>query len=173
MKHFILTTIILLALSAKGQGLKNLDADFGIKKFKLESSYSIYKNDLKYLWINSQGVDFYTYEKLDIKEVFGIPVKEIGLCFFNNKLYSISINFGVLSKNQSLTLVENLKNKYDLPHIIQPNDNERVYVAEWVTGKTYLQATEYDCLATLSSVSSRCETELFIYSKNIKSKFPN
>lgn len=172
MKHFILTTFILLALSAKGQGLKNLDADFGIKKFKLETSYSIYKNDLKYFDINSQGLEFYTYKKLDIKEVFGIPVKEIGLCFFNSKLYSISINFGVLSKNQSLTLIDNLKNKYDLPHIIQPNDNERVYVAEWVTGKTYLQATEYDCSPTLSSVS-RCETELFIYSKNIKSKLPN
>jgi hypothetical protein len=172
MKHFILTTVFLLGLSAKGQSLKNLDTDFGIEKFKLESSYYIHKNDLQYFHINSQGVEFYTYKKLDIKEVFGVPIKEIMLSFFNNKLYSISINFGVLSKNQNLTLLDNLKNKYDLPSIIQPNDNERVYVAEWITGKTYLQATEYDCLSTISSVS-RCETELFIYSKYLKSKLPN
>ena len=171
MKYFILISIILLGASVKGQGLKNLDSDFGIKKFKLETSYSLYKNDLEYFDINSQGIEFYTYKKLDIKEVFGIPVKEIGLCFFNNKLYSISINFGVLSKNQNFILVNNIKNKYGLPHIIQPNDKERAYVAEWVTGKTYLQATEYDCSSTLSSVS-RCETELFIYSKNIKRQLP-
>ena len=172
MKYFILITIILLGLSVNGQGLKNLDTDFGIKKFKLETSYSTYKNDLEYFDINSQGLEFYTYKKLDIKEVFGIPIKEIGLCFLNNKLYSISINFGVLSKNQNLTLVNNLKNKYGLPHIIQPNNNERVFVAEWVTGKTYLQATEYDCLSSISSVN-RCETELFMYSKNIKRKLPS
>ena len=62
MKYFILTTIVLLGLSAKGQGLKNLDADFGIKKFKLESSFSLYKNDLEYFDINSQGVEFYRYK---------------------------------------------------------------------------------------------------------------
>lgn len=171
MKNFIAISIILFGFSVNGQGLKNLDNDFGIKKFKLESSYSLYKNDLKYFHIDSKGVEFYTYNKLDIKEVFGIPVKKIGLCFFNNKLYSISINFGKLSKNQNFTLVDNIKAKYDLPNIIQPDDNEREYVAEWVTGKTYLQATEYDCSSTLSSVSA-CETEVFMYSKNMKRILP-
>jgi hypothetical protein len=171
MKKILLGLLILGSLYSNAQGLKNLDADFGINKFKLETSYSLHKNDLEYIGMKSQGIEGYKYKKTDIKEIFGIPVKEIGLCFFNNNLYSISINFGVLSKNQILILVENLKNRYDIPSIVQPNDKERVFVAEWVTGKTYLQATEYDCLSTLNSVI-RCETELFIYSKNIKRKLP-
>jgi hypothetical protein len=50
-------TFIFLGLSVAGQGLKNLDTDFGIKKFKLESSFSLYKNDLEYYEINRE--DYY------------------------------------------------------------------------------------------------------------------
>ena len=55
----------------------------------------LYKNDLKNFDSDNQDLECISYNKLDIKEVFGIPVKEINLCFINNKLYSIYDLIGV------------------------------------------------------------------------------
>lgn len=154
--------------TAVGQGKKSLDSDFGIAKFKLETPYSLYKADLEYFDTDKQGIEYYIYQK-DVKEIFGLPVEQIGLGFYENKLYTISIGFGVLDKTQNLALLHHLKDKYDIPQITEPNNNERVWVAEWVTGKTYLQATEYNCLSSIN----RCKTEVFIYSKSIKRQLPS
>lgn len=161
MKNFIAISLFFLGLSVNGQSLLNLDKDYGIGKIKLESPYSLYKNDSKNFNSDNQGLECLSYNKLDIKEVFGIPVKEISLCFINDKLYSISINFGALTQNQNFTLIENIKSKYDMPYITQPKFESRVYVAAWVTDKAYLQVTEYGCSSTLHS-GSRCETVLFL-----------
>jgi hypothetical protein len=99
MKNFIAISLFFLGLTVNGQSLLNLDKDYGIETIKLESPYSLYKNDLKNFDSDNQDLECISYNKLDIKEVFGIPVKEINLCFINNKLYSISINFGALTKN--------------------------------------------------------------------------
>ncbi len=96
MKRLILVITIFSAILMNGQGLKTLDTDFGIKKFKLETPFSTHKKDLEYFDMNSQGIEFYKYTKSDIKEVFGIPIKEIGLCFFDNKLYCKSSAKSVL-----------------------------------------------------------------------------
>lgn len=168
MKNFIALSLFFLGLTVNGQSLLNLDKDYGIETIKLESPYSLYKNDLKNFNSDNQDLECISYNKLDIKEVFGIPVKEINLCFINNKLYSISINFGALTKNQNFTLIENIKSKYDEPYITQPKFEPRVYVAAWVTDKTYLQAVEYGCSSSLHS-GNRCETVLSLsYRKIIK-----
>jgi len=171
MKKIITITLILFKLNVLGQGLKNLDRNYGINKFKLETPYSLYKNSLKYFDTTDKGVEFYTYTKSDIKEIFGIPVEEIALGFYENKLYTISIYFGIIEKQQTMTLLENINKEYDIPEINQRN-NEKVWVAKWVTGKTYLQAAEFSCDPNLSYLI-RCKTELFIYSKNLKRKIPN
>lgn len=170
MKKIIIITVILFNLNAFGQGLKNLDKSFGINKFKLETLYSLYEKDLKYFDTNEQGVEFYIYTKSDISEVFGVNVKEIGLGFYENQLYTISIDFGIIEKQKNLKLVENIVAQYDTPKISE-NFNERIWVAEWITGKIYLQASEYSCSSDLTSIL-RCKTQLFIYSKNLKRKIP-
>jgi len=171
MKKNFTIALILLYLNSFGQGLKNLDKEFGINKFKLETSYSLYEKNLKYFDTSEQGVEFYIYTKSDIKEIFGVSVKEIGLGFYENQLYTISIDFDAISKQKNFELVENILKKYDTPKIADNPTEERVWVAEWITGKTYLQATEYSCSSDLTSIL-RCKTQLFIYSKNLRRKIP-
>jgi hypothetical protein len=154
---------IMLFANSYSQGLKSLDNAFGISKFKLKSSFDVYKKDLKYFDTNKQGIEFYTYTKGDVLTLFGQDVKSINLGYVNNKLYTISINLGSLDKKQNMALLEKLKELYSTPEIILPN-NDLIYVAKWETGKVYMQAQEYSC----SHQVIPCETEVFIYSKEIK-----
>lgn len=154
---------ISLTFSGYSQGLKNLDNSFGIDKFKLNTSYNIHKNHLKYYDTNTEGVEFYDYTKGDIIKLFGQSVSRINLGYINDNLYLITISFGSLDKRQNMMLLQKLRDLFSTPEIIQPN-NHLVFVAKWETGKIYMQAEEYSC----SSPVFPCETELFIYSKELK-----
>ena len=147
---------------AFAQGRKSLDEDFGITKFKLNSDFDLYKKDLKYYWIDKAGTEFYDYIKGDLKTLFGKEVKNINLAFVNNKLYSISVRFGILNSIQKLELMDLLTEKYDVPEIIYPNNN-LIYIARWETGKTLMHLEEYSC----NDAVWECETHLFIMSKSI------
>ncbi len=166
MKKNILFCSLMLSLIGYAQGLKDLDKTFGINKFKLKSLYSLYQKDLKYFDTTPQGVEFYLYIKGDIKELFGQSIEQISLGYIDNKLYVITINFGSIIKKEDLALLENLKSLYDIPEIIQPNKDDLIYVAKWETGKVYMQAEKYSC----SKQIAPCETQLFIYSKELKKR---
>lgn len=151
------------------QGRKNLDTDFGIKNLKLESHYNLYKDNLQYVFIDKRGVEYYEYKNPNFGEVFGFTPEKVFVVFYQEKLYSISIYFGILTKNDNLKLLKILEGRYDIPEISYLNNTDRVWAAEWETGKTLLQATEYSC----SSRIEPCVTEVFILSKSMKSLIPN
>jgi hypothetical protein len=165
---FLLLVSLSIAYRSNGQGLKTLDNDYGIGMFKLGTSYNSLAKDLRYYDTNKEGVEFYKYIMRDNKRIFGKQVQEIGLGFFGGKLYTVSVFFGSLEKPENLSLLNLLKDMYDIPEIKYPNNNERVWVASWETGKVYLQATEYSCDSKVRS----CETEVFVYSKSIKRTIP-
>jgi len=154
---------LLIMFSGYSQGLKNLDKSFGIDKFKLNTSYNIHKNHLKYYDTNTDGVEFYDYTKGDIIKLFDQNVSRINLGYINDNLYLITISFGPLDKRQNMMLLQKLRDLFSTPEIIQLN-NHLVFVAKWETGKIYMQVEEYSC----SSPVFPCETELFIYSKELK-----
>lgn len=164
MKKILFLCTLTLSLFGYSQGLKDLDKAFGINKFKLKSSYSLYKEHLKYFDTTPQGIEFYYYTKGDVKKLFGQSVEQISLGYVDNKLYVITINFGSIDKKEDLALLENLKTLYDIPEIIQPAKDDLIYVAKWETGKIYMQAEEYSC----SKQIAPCETQIFIYSKELK-----
>lgn len=164
MKKLLLFCTLFLSLIGYAQGLKDLDKTFGINKFKLKSLYSLYQKDLKYFDTTPQGVEFYIYTKEDIKVIFGQTIEQISLGYINNKLYVVTINFGSITKKEDLALLENLKTLYDIPEIIEPEKDDLIYVAKWETGKIYMQAEKYTC----SKQIAPCETQIFIYSKELK-----
>ncbi|RCU42313.1 hypothetical protein EIZ47_10225 [Chryseobacterium lacus] len=91
MKKFI-TFITLLAVTlAYSQTLNQLNIKYGVSKFKLESSKSLYLSDLLYKF--GDNVQYYSYIKGDIKEILGYDVKDIHLGYYNNKLYYIGFVF--------------------------------------------------------------------------------
>jgi hypothetical protein len=168
-KKYILKLILLFYMvQAHSQGLKSLDNDYGIGRFKLGSAYSVFSKNLKYFATNKEGVEFYTYTSLDKHLYFGKSCKEIGLGFYEGRLYTVSIGYGTLDKTENIKLLNNLKDLYDIPEVVYPNNKDRVWVAVWESGKVYLQATEYSCDAPIR----QCETEVFIYSKTIKRMIP-
>lgn len=156
---FLLGTIFKL----NGQGLKNLDSQYGIGTFKLGSAFSVFSKNLKYFDTDKLGVEFYIYNKPE-SSYFGKPVKKITLGFYEGKLYTVSVFFGILEKRENLAVLDKMKDLYDIPEVKYINNSERVWVAVWETGKVFLQANEYSC----ESQIYQCETEVFIYSKSIK-----
>jgi hypothetical protein len=158
----LLIVIMILSQSLFSQGRKSLDNEFGIKLFKLESSIKIYENDIKYFWIDDKGTEYYNYTKGDIKLLYGKNIKNINLSFVDNKLYNITIDFGILNSTEKWELIELLKSKYDVPEMFQPNGNLN-YGAKWETGKVYMQLEEY----SNSSPAFTNQTQLFIMSKSL------
>ena len=112
--------------------------------------------------IDSKGTEFYDYIKGDIKMLYGQNVKTINLAFINNKLYNITVVFGIIDETIKWELIDLLKEKYDVPELIHPN-NHIVYIARWETGKTLMHLEEYTC----SSPVFECETHLFMQSKSL------
>jgi hypothetical protein len=155
--------LTIIFINTFGQGRKSLDNENGLLKFKLGSNINFYKKDIKYFWIDKQGKESYDYIKGDIKQVFGKSVKSINLIFFDDKLYNIHINFGVLSNSEQWELIEYLEKKYDLPEIVRNPDENRQLIVIWETGKVLMQLEQYNCSSPVMS----CETDVFINSKAI------
>jgi hypothetical protein len=164
---------ILYALSfypVIGQNLNSLDNKFGFNKFKLESSYELYKRNLSPTLNKSgeplvgfDGVKYYDYTGNDVSMIFGVFIKKIGLGFFKNKLYTISVEFLSIGKNDENRLISGFKEMFGY----QPTDNDkdREWVLKWETQKTYLQLEKYSC----ENLSDPCLLDLFLFSKKMRS----
>ncbi|MBA7538573.1 hypothetical protein ES705_30850 [subsurface metagenome] len=87
----LLGILILVCLSniIIAQNLSNLDSKYGIKKFKLESSYDNYKSSLE-LELDGK-VKYYKYVGSDIQSVFGQDISKVILGFYKNKLYYVNL----------------------------------------------------------------------------------
>lgn len=80
--------------------INKLDTYNGFKHFKFGKPISTFKNlKLKKSPMNFKNVITYDYIGTDIKDFSGVPIEEITLQFFNNKLFKITVNFSDYNKN--------------------------------------------------------------------------
>ncbi len=170
----LVNSFFILFLNVTGQNLENLDNKMGFNKFKLESSYDKYKANLKLTIKETNGVNFYDYVGGDIKSVFGVLVKQINLAFYKGKLYSISIEFDYTSEEEDLVLQRHLKELFGITAILKNIKTSSGALLDWVmqwdSKKVLLQIQKYNLL---SSTYPGWSTEIFLYSKKIKSEINN
>ena len=146
----VIGVVLMVCLSNAliAQNLSNLDAKYGIKKFKLETSYENYKSNLE-LELDGK-VKYYKYVGKDIQSVFGLRIRKIILGFYKNKLYYIGIELDDSIPIYPDFIYDELKKLFgDTEKLTNfkkgPFSYEWAYI--WQTKKTYLcfdklQATE-------------------------------
>lgn len=96
MKYLIIAVIFIFYQSATGQSTNKLDSNNGFKKFKFGMSPSQFSNiTLSTLTKGKlKNVKEYVYNGTDISELYGVRVESLGLSFYKDKLYQITVNFG-------------------------------------------------------------------------------
>ncbi|ESU23792.1 hypothetical protein FEDK69T_12020 [Flavobacterium enshiense DK69] len=156
---------------AISQNLSNLDVKYGFNKFKLESSYTLHKNNLSYKTTDN-NVKYYEYIGKDIKSVFGVKIDEIWLGYYKNRLYTISIDFGAISDSESQNIIKELKKMFGYQELITNSEGETYkyeWAIAWETQKTYLQANRMSC----SFQFKPCAVSIFVNSKKIETEILN
>jgi len=129
----------LVVQPAFSQDLDNLDSKFGVNKFKLESDISLYKGNLAFDLKGDDKVAYYMYKGNDFKSLFGVALSYCALGFYENKLYSISIQFGLLPKRDEDLLHYKLKELFGVPNFgIGKTPINYLWHYKWETTKTYL-----------------------------------
>lgn len=131
MKYTLWTFIFcLLSFYVFSQSLNNLDKINGFRKFKFGTSIqqvSNYKPKPRKMQL--RNVVDYIYTGTDIQEFAGIPIEEIMLSYFKNKLYEIVISFGTIYKAYTTTqfniIQANLEANFS-SEFHQCNDNPNV-----------------------------------------------
>ena len=138
----VITLTFLVYTKVYAQYSEALENKKGFNKFVLETPFKNYQNDLILNLTGFDGVKYYKYVKTDIKVVFGVEIKEIKLGFFENMLYTISIEFGAIEDFKIQQLDRNLVDIFGMPlsvdQIISQKQNismERTTV--WLQRDTY------------------------------------
>ena len=100
----LLVFLILYPISIFSQNLAMLDKVYGFKKFKFGTSINKYA-DLEDVptKIVLNNVKMYRYTGNDLKNFYGVPIDEIKLSFYNDKLYKISVSFGTIYDEYTLS----------------------------------------------------------------------
>jgi hypothetical protein len=160
-KKLFFASALIFVTSIYAQGRKSLDNEFGLNQIKLGSNIDQFKDKLKYNWIDEKGTEFYEYTNNDIKFLYKKEVKGIYLAFVDDKLYNITVHFGVLAPKEILELVKILQDNYDIPFLRRGNYLNFAQV--WETGKVYMQLEEYSSTSPLDAN----ETQLFWISKSL------
>ena len=83
---FLLSIVCMYTNLCFSQDKNNLDKKYGINKFKLESTTSLYKGFLRTKIFKQDKVKYFDYIGTDIKDLFGFKVKEVILGFYKDKL---------------------------------------------------------------------------------------
>lgn len=170
-KVVILILISMIHTGTKSQDLDNLDKKMGFNKFRLESSYEVYKLKLTYDMTGSDKVNYYKYNDTDIFSVFGVIIDKIILGFYKDKLYTISIEFFDTDRDE-IKLQNELQDLFGRQGI-QYNSNsgefEYDWVMNWAAKNVYLQLGKLSCSGKIYP----CKLELFMISKKIRAEIKN
>lgn len=171
MKLFNFLLLFLFINNAFGQDLINLDRKMGFNKFRLETSFNNYKTNLKFLATDKQKVKHYEYIGKDITSIFGITHKSIILSFYNNSLYSISINFNYTTEQEDAILQKKLKELFGYTKTSYDAESESgtesEYALMWKSSKVLLQLGKYK---VIPGITIPWVTEIFFLSKKIKAE---
>lgn len=172
MKPFIVLIFLSLSITALCQDLSNLDNKMGFNKFKLESSYDLYKSQLNYRLTGQDKVIYYDYNGNDINSVFNVFVKRINLGFYKNMLYTISIDFITVDKEDETILQNELQELFGRQRISYNSSSsigEYDWAMQWESKNVILQLDKISC----NNNSNPCEVELFMLSKKLKIEIKN
>jgi hypothetical protein len=124
---------------AQYQGLENLDSKYGFNKFKLEDPISKYKNSVKYLSVDNDGVKEYLYTGPSIGKVFGyFDLEELHLSFYKDKLKEINLVFGYLTEQNEQYIYNELIKLFDMPQKVGREDEYHKFFYAWLSDKTSL-----------------------------------
>jgi len=177
MKNLFLSIFLFFgwSINSYSQNLENLDLKYGFNKFKLESSFQNYQEDLEYFKTLDNGVKLYRYTKRDIN-IFGFSdIQQINLGFYKNKLYTIDISMGVLTflndDEMYSTIFVKLVELFGSPNQTSPGDSEKGLedINQWVTKKTGLGLEKNLC----SSIVRPCTVNIFLISQVIQRQINN
>lgn len=172
MKPCIVLIFLLLSITALCQDLSNLDNKMGFNKFKLESSYNLYKSQLKHHLTGPDSVVYYDYSGNDINKVFNVFVKKISLGFYENMLYTISIDFITVGKEDETILQNELQELFGNQKIFYNTSSSIVeydWAMQWKSKNAFLQLDKISC----NDDSNSCKVELFMLSKKLRVEIKN
>jgi hypothetical protein len=171
--------VILIALSLlvwshslRSQSLANLDKKFGIKSLRLETDIALYRSKMTLMSKEKDGKAFYQYTSSDITNILDLPVKEVGLIFYKNKLYSISAIFRRATDTDEKQLSEKLADLFGKSHEAHRTENATLdydWAYQWETAKVFMQYSKY----SESSPIDPGQLEIFMYSKKIHQQISN
>lgn len=173
-KLFFLLGFYFINFNLSGQDLANLDRKYGFNKFKLESNYNLYKDELKYNFSDKDGVKYYYYQGNDVKEIFETAVETINLGFYNQRLYTIAVEFLEKSSYNQKNVQNGLKEIFGYQEVGYKSETkinpDMEWSMKWETNKTYLQVDKVSCKSTNFN---SCAFALFLFSKKLKSEILN
>lgn len=141
MKINILTLILLCSTNLiKSQTLAELDKKFGINKFKLESSFDLYKSDLELTLEDDDKVKYYYYKTDDIKNLYDVEINDIYVGFYKNEMCSIQFTFKPTNKANEEQILNKFKRIFGNPKMgaIKNVKKKMSWKYEWKTNKTEL-----------------------------------
>ena len=101
MKHpfFISLMLFLIPFVLLSQNLDKLDKVNGFRKFKLGGNFSSFTNlKVQPTNIKLNGVTHYIYTGNGMTDFYGVPIEQISLTFYKNKLFQINVSFGTIFK---------------------------------------------------------------------------
>ena len=161
----------MIHIGTKSQDLDNLDKKMGFNKFKLESSYEVYKSKLTYEMTGSDKVDYYKYSDTDIFSVFGVIIGKITLGFYKGKLYTISIEFINIDSDEIKIQneLQELFGRQEIQYNSKYGEFEYDWVMNWVSKNVYLELDKLSCSGKIYP----CTLELYMISKKIRAEIKN
>ncbi len=150
--------LTIFSKSGIAQNIANLDLKYGIKKFKLGTSYELYKSQLLLIPYNIKNANLKTYKYLgsDIPEIFGYEVKAITLIFYKNCLFEISIEYPLKYKEFEVSIANQLKilfGEWEYQNDIVKGYGTTKWSYYWQGKKTFLAfdyTTDKDVINTMS-----------------------
>lgn len=107
-----------------------------------------------------------------MQNVFGVKIDKISLGFYKNKLYTISIDFGVLSDNVGGKLINELEKIFgevEIDFNKQSETFEYEWVAVWSSENIHMQINKMSCTFEFKP----CSVSIFLNSKKIEQDIQN
>lgn len=167
MRTLLLVSILLaLTPTLRSQTLQNLDKKFGIKGLRLETEVTAYRSKIAFKYKEKDGKAYYKYTGSDMSEILDIPVEQVGLIFYKNKLYLISVTFKKITEMDEKELYHKLAELFGKPTVGQTSEKdvfEHDWGYQWETEKVFMQYSKYSD----SSSANPGQTEIFMYSNRI------
>lgn len=142
---FLLITFC--CFTSYSQDVKNID-DFKLATYQLNSHLRLHQNDLIFQYSDRTNPNLKVYKS--VKKNLNISgankIKDIGLMFYKDRLYTINIDFdGYLSDYQEKTIINDLIKLFGQPYnfVLNPKlKNDSIYEVikqyEWKSNKSTL-----------------------------------